>query len=58
MFPIVKCNDTHVTIQTSWGKEWGDNGCAHIPLDYFRIRFMDNGKEPLGQIMYAKCGNV
>lgn len=56
MFPIVTCNDTHVTIQTSWGKEWGDNGCAHIPLDYFRTNLigLSGRPEPMGQILYAK----
>ena len=31
-------NDTakdHIDILNSWGRDWGDKGRCHIPIDYF-----------------------
>lgn len=31
---IIGWNETGFIIQNSWGKEWGDNGCAILPYEY------------------------
>lgn len=31
---IIGWNETGFIIQNSWGKDWGDNGCAILPYEY------------------------